>query len=123
MPAPLNTVSSRELSAFAHDAGYHLEEGGLLRVAKVTKTGDPRCALKIACIALGNYPTGSIVAEEIERVWHEAPLGFGGADLIDTDVRPHLVTANFVAQSDDLGTVTGKIEVRLQVSTEQSSTG
>ena len=109
------------LSAFGDDVRYHLEDTELLRVVKVKKTGEPRCALTFDCIALSGRASGKAIANAIERVWREAPLGFGLAeDFIQTEVGPDLVTATFVSQGDEIGTITGRIEVRLQVSPRQT---
>lgn len=119
MPARC-TASSNSLSDFAIDVDYHLEDTELLRVVKVKKTGEPRCALIFECIALQGGPDGEAIANAIERVWREAPLGYDGAeDFIQTEVGPDRVTATFLAQADEIGTITGRIDVLFQVATKR----
>jgi hypothetical protein len=106
------TATSNSLSAFAVDVRYHLENTRLLRVVRSKKTGEPRCAVAFDCISLNDRVTGEAIAQAIEQAWHDAPLGLGGADLLQTEVLPDLVVATFVTHSDEIGTITGRIDVR-----------
>lgn len=106
--APIN---SRNLSAFALDIHYYLEQTGLFSKIKTKKTGQANCALIVIGRIANASTTQEEVAQTLERIWHEAPLGYGHQhDSYKITLLTGEVQMQFATRTD-LATVTGRIEI------------
>lgn len=103
-------ASSRHLSAFAIDMEYHLEQTGLFSRIDIKKTGLPKCALVIVCSLADFSITKAKIAEALERVWNEAPLGYYGEKNFYQVTIEEQVKMDFSTATDEAN-VTGRIEV------------
>ena len=104
--------NSRNLSAFAMDVVYYLEQTGLFAKIIDKKTGDPACALVVTCRLHDPSTSPAEVAQRLVRVWDDAPLGYGGAyDAHEVAEHPDRVEMRFVSMAGYGAVVTGLIEV------------
>ena len=108
---PTTPASSRYLSDFSVDLHHHLEQTGLFSQVAIKKTGLRQCALNVICTVTDGSKTQQEVAEVLERVWVEAPIGYaGGANSCRVTMATGEVQMHFVV-TDDQVSVTGRIEV------------
>jgi len=104
-------ASSRHLSIFFIDMHYHLEQTGLFSKIGLKKTGRPQCSLIVFCSLSDASITQTEVATVLERVWNEAPLGYGGRkDSIKLTMLTGEVQMWFTTSTEEI-VVTGCIEV------------
>ncbi|MGA7731060.1 MAG: hypothetical protein WCD37_07280 [Chloroflexia bacterium] len=104
--------SSKNLSAFSLDIEHYLKQTGIFSRIQLKKTGEPQRALLVRCQLSDPSTSPSTVVEQLQRVWAEAPLGYGGKyDAYELQQDSHAVQMNFVTVGSHGIVVTGEIVV------------
>ncbi len=108
---PTTPASSRYLSDFSVDLHHYLEQTELFSKIIILKTGLRQCALNVVCTVADSSKTQQEIAETLERVWREAPIGYaGGANSCRVTMATGEVQMHFVVADNEVN-VTGRIEV------------
>ncbi len=104
--------SSSNLSAFALDVEYYLEQTGMFSQIRLKKTGEPERALLVTCTISDPAASQSSMVEILKQIWVQAPLGYGGEyDVYDIQQSPDTVQMDFVTVASYGVSVTGSIIV------------
>lgn len=103
-------LSSRDLSAFADDVCYYLDQLGLFVRIRTKKTSDPECALLVNCVMANPATSPAEVGEALLHIWAAAPLGYD-EDAYELEEASDRVQLHFMTLSSDGVVVTGRIEV------------
>jgi hypothetical protein len=92
------------------DIEHYLEQTGLFSRIQLEKTGEPQRALLVRCQLLDPATLPATVIEHLERVWADAPLGYGGEyDAYEFQQNLDEVQMNFVTVASYSIVVTGEI--------------
>lgn len=104
-------MSSKQLSAFAMDVVYYMEDTGHFLHKRTKKTGKQSCALQISFELLDTALDSKAILRLIHNVWMTAQLGYGD-DLIKESINSSSVTFRYKTGSADSGLrATGEIIV------------
>jgi len=110
----MHNMTSRQLSAFAIDIQYYLEQTGFLRHLRTVKTGDQECAIRLIFDVLDKTIQAREILREIHRVWSESSLGYGKDELSDEAAASFVKLKFKTASLNNELAATGEILVNLE---------